>query len=524
MKTLQSIIFEETQNYVAKLQLGDDDYLKIERELMQAIRVSITQANQLMSKGDSRLSMPKYLTFGQIAEILNATMIIRVITDDDNEDTELLGVYNGEIYDTNQKILHKAAIALNSTLTKHDLDEMITRLMLICERVSINKNRDLIAVGNGIFDYKKKKLMDFDEKYVFLSKSVVDFNANATLKTFADGWNINDWLHDIAIDDEVYQLLWETMGAILRPYVKWNKSVWLYSTTGNNGKGTFCELLRNLLGSRAHTSIPISDFAKDFALGPLIGKQAIIVDENDVGTYIDKIGIMKAVITGDIVTINQKFKQPINYRFRGMMVQCLNEYPKVKDKSDSFYRRQIFVPFEKCFTGKENKNIKSKYLHDPDVLEYVLKEILMSNFYDLSEPQSCKDALNDYKESNDPIRQFWMEFEDEFVWDLVPYKFLFDLYKSWYDQNFPRAQQVSHPVFINALKVIVKRESLIWTCDDDNKKKHRIGDKMSKCELLIDQYNLTNWKSKSYQGRDPKKLCTLTTNDLSASYAGIYRK
>lgn len=526
MDTLQRVIAEETQAYVSQLNLGDDDYLRIEDELMKKIRVRITKANQAKQKGDASLSMPKYLTFGQIAEILNKTMIIKVITDDDNDDTELLGIYNDGIYETNHRIIYNAAIQLNNTLTKHDLQELIHRLMLICEHVSLNKDRDLIAVNNGIFNYKKKKLIDFDESYVFLSKSSVDYSETpVSLKTFPDGWNVEDWLKDIAVDDEVCTLLWETMSAILRPYVKWNKSVWLYSTMGNNGKGTFCELLRNLLGPKAHASIPLADFAKDFALGPLIGKQAIIVDENDVGTYIDKIGIMKAVITSDIVTINQKYKDPINYRFRGMMVQCLNEYPKVKDKSESFYRRQIFVPFEKCFTGKENKKIKSEYLHDPDVLQYVMRKVLndMPDFYDLSEPQACKEALSNYKENNDPIRQFWIEFEDQFVWDLVPYKFLFDLYKAWYDQNFPRAQQVSLPVFINSLKTIIMRESIVWGCDDDNRKKYRTGNKMSKPELLIDQYQLKEWYSKAYQGRDPKKRCTLTS-ELAVSYTGIFRK
>lgn len=524
MDTLQRILTEETQNYVSTLQIGDDDYLRIEDELMKRIKVRITQANQIMSKGDTRLSMPKYLTFGQIAEILKSTMVIKVLIDGDNDDTQILGVYNGEIYSTDQKVLRKAAIALNNTLTQRDLDEMINRLMLICDHAEINKDRDLIAVGNGIFDYKKKVLIPFSEDYVFLSKSVVNFNPSASLKTYPDGWNVEDWLKDIAVDDEVCQLLWETIGAVLRPYVKWNKSVWLYSTTGNNGKGTYCELLRNMLGAKAYTSIPIADFSKDFALGPLIGKQAIIVDENDVGIYIDRIGIMKAVITSDVVTINQKFKQPINYRFRGMMVQCLNEYPRIKDKSDSFYRRQIFVPFDKCFTGRENTAIKEQYLKDPATLEYVMQKILMSDFYKLSEPQACKDALADYKETNDPIRQFWDEFESEFQWDLLPYSFLFDLYKAWYDKNFPRAQQVSNRLFINSLKVIVMRESAIWTCDEDTKKKHRPGNKMSKPEPLIAAYDLKEWYTKSYQGRDEKKRTTLVADDLSASYAGLYRK
>ena len=184
-----------------------------------------------------------------------------------------------------------------------------------------------------------------------------------------------------------------------------------------------------------------------------------------------------------------------------------------------------FVPFEKCFTGRENKNIKAQYLQDPEVLQYVMYKLLNMDYYELSEPDACRLALADYKENNDPVRQFWNEFEDEFVWDLLPYPFLFDLYKKWYDENFPRAQQVSRIVFINALKTIVVRESIVWTCSDDNKKKYRIGSKMSKPELLIDQYDLKNWMSKSYTGRETVKRCTLKAGDpLADSYSGLIRK
>ena len=527
MATLQEILIEETEAYIQTLNLGDDDYIRIQSELISRTTVRICQENQVIGKGGSKLSVPKTLAFWQISEILNKVMIIRILVDGENEvddDMNLLGIYNGEIYDTNEDIIKKASICLNKDLKTKDLDEVIARLHLICERVQINKNPNLIAVNNGIFDYKKKKLLPFSEEYVFLSKSCVDWNPNAYLKTFPDGWNVNDWLHDISVDDEVYQLLWEVIGAALRPYVPWHKSIWLYSTTGNNGKGTFCQLVRNMLGHKAHTSIALSDFSKDFALDIIVGKQAVITDENDVGSYIDKAAQLKAIITGDEFTITRKFKTSINYRFRGIVIECLNEYPKIKDKSDSFYRRQIFVPFEKCFTGKENKDIKNVYLKDKDVLEYILHEVLMSNYYELSKPQICEDALKDYKENNDPLRQFWNAFETELQWDLVPYTFLYDLYKAWYERNFPKAQMVSNAQFINALNVIIKRESIIWEINDDYKKKMRPGNKMSKTEPLIIEYQLKNWYSKTYQGRIPERMATLLPSDLSQNYTGILRK
>ena len=68
-------------------------------------------------------------------------------------------------------------------------------------------------------------------------------------------------------------------------------------------------------------------------------------------------------ITGDTIQVNRKFKAPISFKFKGFMVQCLNEMPRVKDKSDSFYRRQLFIPFTKCFTGAERKYIKDCLLY-----------------------------------------------------------------------------------------------------------------------------------------------------------------
>ena len=183
------------------------------------------------------------------------------------------------------------------------------------------------------------------------------------------------------------------------------------------------------------------------------GKYAFFwfLDENDVGTYIDKAANLKAVITGDVVSINRKYKAPVAFQFRGFMVQCLNEMPRIKDRSDSFYRRQLFIPFTKCFTGIERKYIKEDYLKRKDVLEYVLKRVLNMNYYTLSEPAACKNALEEYKDFVDTTRSFMQEIMPKLQWTLVPFDFLFDLYKVWYkdtvgndhNQKEPKSTEVS---------------------------------------------------------------------------------
>lgn len=319
-------------------------------------------------------------------------------------------------------------------------------LRIRAEKVMICDNPDLIAVNNGVFDYRQKILLPFDKQYVFTAKSRVDYvdnPVNPVIHNPEDGtdWDVESWMNDLSDDHEVVESLWEILGAIIRPNVPWGKSAWFYSESGNNGKGTLCELMRELCGETTYASVPLSDFSKDFMLEPLTQATAIIVDENDVGTYIDKAANLKAVVTGDVIQINRKFKSPIAYRFKGFMVQCLNEMPKIRDKSDSFYRRQLFIPFTKCFTGAERKYIKHDYLHRQDVLRYVLHRVLHMDYYELRVPDSCKEALNEYKEFNDPIRQFVNEIFPELQWDLIPFSFLYDLYGAWYKKTSEKGKR-----------------------------------------------------------------------------------
>jgi putative DNA primase/helicase len=255
-------------------------------------------------------------------------------------------------------------------------------------------------------------------------------------------------------------------------------------------------------------------------LEPLTRASAIIVDENDVGTFIDKAGNLKSVITNDVIAINRKFKTPISFQFNGFMVQCLNEFPKIKDKSDSFYRRQLFIPMTKCFTGAERKYIKNEYLHRQDVLEYILKRVLEMNYYSLSEPNSCTKALIEYKEFNDPVRQFWDELRTEFVWDLLPFTFLYDLYKSWFKLNSPSGTVLGKTTFVNDLLQIIKGDKM-WYCLSKDYQTKTSSTNIGDSEPLIIEYGLTDWMSKSYKGNNPVRLAEFDTPKVN--YRGILR-
>ena len=497
----------------------------MESELLTETKALIAIVNLSIPKGE-KLRMPQRLTPWQIAQLMNASHTFKKIAmsglNGSEKSYDVIGMYQEDgpdkgLYIFDEDDMRSIARKYDDAINGNEFEEILRCLREECDRVERCSDPNLIAVNNGIFDYNTKTLMPFSPEYVFTSKSRVNYNplaVNVNIHNENDGtdWDVESWMHTLSDDDDIVDLFWEILGAIVRPNVSWDKSAWFYSETGNNGKGTLCELMRQLCGDGSYAAIKLNDMDKDFVLEPVIHATAIICDENDVGTFIDKAANLKALITGDPVQINRKFKQPIAYRFRGFMVQCINEMPKVKDKSDSFYRRQLFVPFTKCFKGIERKYIKDDYMHRQEVLEYVLQKVLNMNYTELSEPDACKDALDEYKEFNDPTRAFWEEMKDQFAWDLLPSGFLYDLYRSWYSKNIPTGSPSGKIVFMKTLRPIATASGEWFQPKQDAKR----SNKMDAPEMLISQYNLRDWMNVRYLGTtDLTKLCTYPVQNMA---------
>jgi putative DNA primase/helicase len=429
----------------------------------------ISENTQYGLKGSRAYQTLRTLTPAVIAGcMLKRNRIVRIMLSEKNTDPnyDVLAVYmdhgpNTGIYVTDEVSIRVLAREYNFSISPKELDHVIDMLADNAPRVMVSANRDLIAVNNGIFDYKTKTLLPFTPEIVFTAKSAVNYNENAVnpvIHNDADGtdWDIESWMADLNDDPEIVALLWEILSAIIRPNVAWDKTAWFLSEVGNNGKGTLLTLMRNLCGERAWTSIPVADFGKDFHLEPLIRTNAVLVDENDVGEYVDRAANLKAVITNDVILINRKNKTPIAYQFRGFMVQCVNDTPRFRDKSGSLYRRQLIIPFDKSFTGAERKYIKQDYMHRTEVLEYVLYRVLSGNFYELSEPAAVRAALHQYKIENDPVRAFAEEFLDRVVWDLLPWRFLYALYRAWLTKDQPSNPPLGYNKFVKHLTLILQ--------------------------------------------------------------------
>ena len=146
-------------------------------------------------------------------------------------------------------------------------------------------------------------------------------------------------------------------------------------------------------------------------------------------------------------------------------------------------------------------------------------KVLNMNYYTLSEPETCLNVLKEYKEFNDPVRQFFDEFEDNFVWDLLPFPFLYELYKAWFRKNSPSGSIQGKNKFISEIVNVVK-SSPKWDCSDKTKNFRSAG-KMDQPEPLILTYDLQEWKNPNYTGGDIAKICS---PHLLTFYRGLVRR
>ena len=499
-KTKNQIIQEITDATIARLTPADTPE-KISDEVTQDIEGYIVLENVSRGKGYG-LKIPETLPHSVTADLMAAMFPIRCVACaglEADEKFDLLCLYQTDgpdagIYVEGDNALYRLAIRYNRQLTKAGFNEVCRRLRGTVPRVPRTMDPDLVAVNNGIFNFRTKELLPFSPDYVFLAKSHVDYDpdaVNVTIHNSVDGtdWDVESWIESLSDDWEIVELIWQIMSAIVRPFVRWDKSAWFYSEEGNNGKGTLCALLRRLCGETAVATIPISDFGKDFMLEPITRATAIIVDENDVGTFIDKAANLKATVTGDAIRINRKGLTPISYRFFGFMVQCVNEMPRFKDKSNSFYRRQLVVPFTKCFTGRERKYIKSDYLKRPEVLRYVLYRVLNMDHYELSNPAACQAVLREYQTYNDPVRQFFQDVETRFAWNALPFEFLYDLYKAWSSRYNPSGTLQGRNTFQKEIRNVAKCSTMWYPAPDRFRTKHM----MDAPEPMIVEFNLTDW-------------------------------
>lgn len=530
----ETLVERTVTEYLASI--VDDSSVELSQirdSLLQRINAGLSLEN--MNRKNSMSSSPPLTKLQVLDEITTVRVllarhrIVKIDLTDGNggADNGVLAIYEdfgpleGLHNDSESRIMTLIS-ELRPSLSDKGLESAFNRMRKHAPVLRRTIEPHLTPVANGVFDHARMELRQFSSDWVFLSKAQVDYDANAKspIITNPDGskWEVEEWMASLSDAEGVPELLWEIISAVLRPYEPWDKSALLSGPNGNGGKGTLLDLSRGLVGKGSYASVPLVDFGDRFKKSSLVRATVNLVDENDVGSFAENLGDWKACVTGDVFTLDRKYKDPVEISWQGFDVQCFNTMtPRMKDKSESLKRRLLIVPMVKSFKGVENKKIKRDYLKRDDVLRYVLRRALHMTHTELSNPRVCEAALEEWFGTNNKIVGFWREFEGQFEWDLLPFAFLYELYKAWIAKTEPSGKPEGYKAFNEALRNYLGG-SQEWTLPD---KSVRPGQHMSAFEPLIAEFNLQDWMNQTYTGTDPVKKCM--PSPLKANYRGVVR-
>jgi P4 family phage/plasmid primase-like protien len=265
--------------------------------------------------------------------------------------------------------------------------------------------RNLICLLNGVLNPKTGKLKPHSPKPRMFNQLPIKWDPEAkcplwkkTLKQIFKGDK------DAKQKIRVLQMFF---GYCLIRDTSQAKFLWLVGP-GGNGKSLILDILSSILGPENLSRVMLNRLNREFVRAQLLHKLVNISPEmGSEDTIMD--GYLKAIVSGDPIEAEFKFKPSFNFKPYARIIASTNELPRLLDLSEGFQRRAIILTFNRIFKEKEqDKNLVKK-------LQKELSGILLwavQGFQKLREngsfkiPASSKKALEDYRKDSNPVQQF----------------------------------------------------------------------------------------------------------------------
>lgn len=182
---------------------------------------------------------------------------------------------------------------------------------------------------------------------------------------------------------------------------------------GANGKTTFVEILRRLLGSYATAADFGTFLAHDRGavrndLARLVGARLVSAVEMSNGGRLDE-AVVKQVTGGDMITARYLFHEHFEFRPEFKLVLVANHKPKIRGTDHAIWRRMKLVPFEVIIPPDERDPLLlQRIITDelPGVLNWALEGCRQWQAEGLGEPDEVTAATSEYRREQDSLGPF----------------------------------------------------------------------------------------------------------------------
>lgn len=290
---------------------------------------------------------------------------------------------------------------------------------------------DLLNVRNGLLDVREFCLLGHNSEIY----SSIQLNVSYNPRARCPRWE--QMMQEVFRGDRgKIQALQEFFGLCLTRETKYEKALFCLGD-GANGKSVILHVLQQLLGPENYSAVMLENLQNTHYVADLFGKLAnISLETNAKSSVYDS--MFKAIVSGDPIQADAKYKKPIKFRPFCRLVFALNNMPRVDDKTDAFFRRMLILRFTRQFSETEqDKNLKVKLEEELDGIFIWslegLRRLRERGRFELT--ASIQADIRDYRKQNNNVILFVEDACNLFADFTVKKEDLYQTYRRWCEAN-----------------------------------------------------------------------------------------
>lgn len=290
-----------------------------------------------------------------------------------------------------------------------------------------NVNHNILVCKNGTLSIPTGKLLSHSPKHYATTSVPYDYDPQAQ----APNWMrvINNLVPEVA---SYFQ---EFSGYSLTQDTRFEQALWLFGPPGN-GKSTAIVGLQTMLGEKACV-VGLTNIERSrFALAIIIGKTLMVSTEQP-SISITVTDQINTIISGEKITIERKFQDPIEIIPGAKMIWAMNDLPSLTSANNGVFRRVQVIKFPPIPEESRDPLIKEGVkLEGPGILNWALvgyRKLYARGGFLI--PSSIRASSEEYRFAMDIPAQFLAEVCDCDPGLQVQSTDLYSAYRKWCSLN-----------------------------------------------------------------------------------------
>jgi len=288
----------------------------------------------------------------------------------------------------------------------------------------------LLGTPNGALDLRTGRLRAAERSDYITKQTTVGYDAEATAPTW------DRFLARVLPDADVRRFVQRAVGYSLTGDTS-EQVLFLCYGTGANGKSTFIELIRQMLGDYGQQAAPEMLLVKQGGgisndVARLKGARFVATVETAEGRGLNE-ALVKQLTGGDTVTARFMHAEFFEFQPVGKLWMATNHRPQIRGNDDGIWRRLRVVPFtERIPEDERDPGLPEKLRAElPGILNWALAGCREWRASGLAAPAIVRAAVEDYRSDMDVVGAFlaeWCTLGDD---EWVETKVLYTAYDVW---------------------------------------------------------------------------------------------